>query len=186
MLCTPKVSAVVEKDATPEVTWIDGKELPALSVKTTVPVGAVTPETAVRVAVRVSFDPICIDGTDAMSRIEVLNWSTDTTTTAEVAVVSFPSPPSTAVIGCVPTASGVVVVNCATPEITLPVPMTAPLSLNVTMPLAVAGVNVAVKVSLVPTGMLVACACRVTVEEIALTITVTAAEVAVVSFPSPP
>jgi hypothetical protein len=93
MLCTPKVSAVVEKDATPEVTCIDGKELPALSVKTTVPIGTGDPEMAVRVAVRVSFDPICTDGADAMSRIEVLNWSTDTTTTAEVPVVSFPSPP---------------------------------------------------------------------------------------------
>jgi hypothetical protein len=86
----------------------------------------------------------------------------------------------------VPTASGVVVVNCATPDTTLPVPITAPLSLNVTMPVAVEGTSVAVKVSFVPALRLVDCACKLTVGVTAVTVTITVVEVAAVSFPSPP
>jgi hypothetical protein len=53
------------------------------------------------------------------------------------------------VIGCNPTAR-VEVLNVAVPLLSVPVPIAAPLSLNVTVPVAVLGVTVAVKVTEVP------------------------------------
>ena len=69
--------------------------------------------------------------------------------TGEVLPVKFASPPYTAVIECDPTAS-VDVVNVALPLLSVPVPSTMALSLNVTDPVGVPVVNdftVAVKVT---------------------------------------
>ena len=52
-------------------------------------------------------------------------------------------------MGCEP-AARVEVLNVALPPRSVPVPIAAPLSLNVTVPVAVLGVTVAVKVTKVP------------------------------------
>jgi hypothetical protein len=74
--------------------------------------------------------------------------------TADVLVVKFESPPYTAVIECVPSAS-VVVVNVAFLLLSVPVPSSVVPSMNVTVPVGVpapgdSATKVAVKVTVAP------------------------------------
>ena len=70
--------------------------------------------------------------------------------TADVLPAKLVSPAYTAVMGCEPAVS-VVVVNVATPAASAPLPMGVPASRKVTVPLAVADDTVAVKVTESPT-----------------------------------
>jgi hypothetical protein len=88
---------------------------------------------------------------ELVSAVVVLDWPTDWFTVLLVLVVKFVSPPYTAVIECGPTASALVL-NVATPPLSVPVPIVVRPSLNVTVPVGVpapgvTAATVAVKVT---------------------------------------
>jgi hypothetical protein len=144
MGCEPTARVEVLNTAVPLVTLPVPIDVP-LSLNVTVPVAV----PGVTVAVKVTEVP-AISGFELELNVVVeFTLFTVWVNVEEVLELSLLSPPYAAVMGWEDT-DKVEVLNVAVPLLSVPVPMDVPLSLNVTVPVAVPGVTVAVKVTEVP------------------------------------
>ncbi len=152
MECDPCAKVELANVATPAFSVpVPSVVTPSLNV--TVPVAVPLPgETAATVAVNVTDWPDTEGFAEDVSVVVVLAWFTVCDRAADVLVKKFVFPPYTAVMECEPTAKDDVEKVAWPAPFSVPVPMVAAPSLNVTVPVAVplpgdTAATVAVKVA---------------------------------------
>jgi hypothetical protein len=173
-------SEVVVNVATPLVR-VPVPRAVAPSLNVTVPV-AVDGDT---VAVRVTLWPKVVVLADEVRTVLVAVLLTVWASVADVLVASFVSPPYVAVNEWA-AAESEVVVNVATPLVRVPVPRAVAPSLNVTVPVAVDGDTVAVRVTLWPNVEVLADEVRMVLVPVLWTVWARVEDVLAASFVSPP
>jgi hypothetical protein len=156
----------------------------------TVPPGVPDPgAVALTVAVNVTDWPTTDGLADELTLVLVSALSTACVIAPDVLVLKLPSPPYTAVIEWLPTASEEIF-NVATPPLNVPVPIVVTPSLNVTVPLGVPdpgalALTVAVKVTFCPNTEGVSDVPTLVLVSVLFTTCVKSADVLPLKLPSP-
>jgi hypothetical protein len=185
----PAASVEVVNVAWPETFSVPVPRLVAPSRKVTVPVGVPAPGAfTVTVAVSVTACPNTEGFAEEATVVAVDALFTVSLDAADVLVLKLLSPPYTAVIEWVPTASRAVVNVAWRAAFTVPVPRVVVPSKKVTVPVGVPApgalaVTVAVNVTARPKTELVGEAAVVVVVEAVFTVSVSAADVLAPKFP---
>jgi hypothetical protein len=201
MECVPIASGVIFvafgmfKVAEPPATTVEVPRVVAPSLNVTEPVAVPAPVAAPRVAVKVTVCPTTEGDGVETTVVVVPVLLTTCEYAAEVLPAKLPSPLYTAVMECVPPASGVVFVAFGMlsvadpPATTVEVPIVVAPSLNVTVPVAVPApveaFSVAVNVTVCPTTEGDGVETTAVVVGVLLTTCEYTGEVLLAKFPSP-